>query len=945
MAYDLFDRKHEILVAGGGLTGWAAAVTSARAGRQVLLVSRRAQLGWEITCTLNGHLGGNRNSPLAGEMLSRLADQGAADGTTVYPPAVELLLHQMAEEAGLELLLYATPLCPVQTQGGRIAGILVGGKSGQHTLRADLVVDATDTALLARDAGLPIRQAGDVPGRSVIMLNGLSESLAETIDLGPCGPATSISVRPSLYSGEAVVEFTLPTASPADAHLAVPQVLAFVRERVPATGGALVTTMSVEPLPLAPQYTCEQGGDLLGRAGLRVAGPATEGDTAADLIARGEAAGRAAAEAWAATDDSSPADAGSLLPAPPHEEADVVVVGGGTAGAVAAIAAARQGAKTTLLEPLTYLGGIGTGGGIHIYYHGVSGGLQDELDRRVAELSPLFIGPHDLTGWNNQAFHPDAKKVALLQMATEAGVRLEFATTATGVMTESFDSPLSDSKAVARLASGGKPPVCVTAVVAAGPDGVRVCQAPVFVDSTGDGDVAAMAGAQFTYGREGDGLLHAFSQSAGRIEPAKDADGNETGQLRMVIVNFDAGYVDPDDLTDLTRARGIGLNPLRLERWTDDQRWTYIAPHLGLRQGRQIVGDYRLTLGDEILGQQFPDAIAYAVSHYDNHAFDYENESDSGAIWAWLLGQWQRRIGCEVPYRCLLPQRVEGLLVACRALSLTQDAHYQLRMQRDMQRIGEAAGIAAALAARQGATPRGIDVAELQAVLRDLGALNEQDRPRPALAEATAEELVERLGSAEPFDAAWQLAHGHQDSLPVLRRSLESDLPARRFWSAATLAMAGDASGAAELVAAVRERRDDKPQGHRKVGQWLPSIVLLGRVGEKSALPVLCEVLEDRDAPTDAVMAAVLALGRIGDPSAELAIRKLLGRSDLDAVRRLQVSVGVKYPTTEDIRWQVDLTAAEALARMGRPDASIAEPYLEDQRAYVRRRARQVVAM
>ena len=453
-----------------------------------------------------------------------------------------------------------------------------------------------------------------------------------------------------------------------------------------------------------------------------------------------------------------------------------------------------------------------------------------------------------------------------------------------------------------------------------------------------------MAGAQFTYGREGDGLLHAFSQSAGRIEPVKDADGNETDQLRMVIVNFDVGYVDPDDLTDLTRARGIGLHPLRLQRWTDDQRWTYIAPHLGLRQGRQIVGDYRLTLGDEILGRQFPDAITYTVGHYDNHAFDYENESDGGAIWAWLLGQWQRRIGCEVPYRCLLPRQIEGLLVACRALSLTQDAHYQLRMQRDMQRIGEAAGIAAALAARRGATPRGIDVAELQAILRDLGALREADRPRPALPDASTDELIERLGSAEPSEAAWQLAHGHDDALPVLRQSLESDAPARRFWSAATLAMAGDASGVSELVAAVRQRRDDKPQGRRQVGQWLPSIVLLGRVGDKSAVPVLCEVLEDRDAPTDAVMAAVRALGRIGDPSAEPAIRKLLGRSDLDVVRRLQVSVGVKHPTSEDIRWQVDLAAGEALARMGRPDASLAEPYLADQRAYVRRRARQVMA-
>ena len=309
MAFDVFDRRHEVLVAGGGLTGWAAAVTAARAGRKALLVSRRAQLGWEITCTLNQRLAGDDHSLLAQEILRRLADCGAASGTLVCPPAVELLLHQMAEGAGVELLLYATPLCPVATRDGRIAGILAGGKSGQHTLRADLVVDATDTALLARDAGLPIRQAGKVPGRSVIMLNGLSEPLGEAIRLGPCGPATEVTVRPSLWDGEAAIEYTIKTSAVIDAHLAVPQILSFVRQRVPAASGAMVTTMSVEPLPLAPQYTCEPDADLQKRVGLFVAGPAAEGDMAADLIARGEAVGRAAAEAWAATDDAPLADA------------------------------------------------------------------------------------------------------------------------------------------------------------------------------------------------------------------------------------------------------------------------------------------------------------------------------------------------------------------------------------------------------------------------------------------------------------------------------------------------------------------------------------------------------------------------------------------------------------------------------------------------------------
>ncbi|MBN2581942.1 MAG: FAD-dependent oxidoreductase [Planctomycetes bacterium] len=957
MAHDVFDRKHEILVAGGGLCGWAAALTAARAGRNVLLVSRRAQLGWEIALTQALQLADDPSPPLGGlaaELLRNLADQNAARDGLLCPPAAELMMHQMAEEAGVELLLYAAPLCPVQDDDGRITGILVGCKSGQHALRADLVVDATDTLLLARDAGLPLRRADSVPARLTVMLNGLDEPLAEAVDLGPCGPATSVVVRPSLWSGEAAIQFTMPTDSIVDAHLAVPQVLHAVRDREAAVRGALVTTMSVEPLPLSPRVAADPQAEPASRQGLLLAGPVRTSDDAdqagacspAALIALGESVGAAAAKAHVPQDDAPLDEAGSLLPPPPHERADVIVLGGGTAGAVAAIAAARHGADTLLVEPLTYLGGIGTGGGIHMYYHGRTGGLQDEIDRRAGELSPLFMGRHELKAWDNHCFHPDAKKVALLELATEAGVRLALGATATGVIAERYEPTDWRSKALVRRGTtDSETPARVTAVVSAGPEGVRFCEAAAFVDSTGDGDVAAMAGAEFVYGREGDGLLHAFSQSAGAVEPAKDDQGQPLDRLKMVIVNFDAGYVDPDDVTDLTRGRGLGLRHLRQSAWADDARWTYIAPHLGLRQGRQIVGDYQLTLGDQVAGRQFPDVIGYAFSHYDNHAIDYENESDGGAMWVWLLGQWRKLMGCEIPYRCLLPRRVEGLLVACRALSLTQDAHHQLRMQRDMQRIGEVAGIAAALAARQGLTPRTIDVAELQGILRKCGALRESDRPLPALPEGTAEQLVERLGEDKPFDAAWQLARDHQETLPALRDALRSDVPAQRFWSAATLAMAGDASGAGELIAAVRERRDDTLNARKAAPQWMSSIVLLGRVGSREAVPALCEVLQDGEATLSAVIAAVRALGRIGDASAEKAVRGVLTRKNLDTRRFLQFSMGNRAQVAEEARWQLDLAVAEALSRMGRPDRSLAEPYLDDERAYVRRRARTVLAM
>src|SRR5690606_29689073 len=102
--------------------------------------------------------------------------------------------------------------------------------------------------------------------------------------------------------------------------------------------------------------------------------------------------------------------------------------GAGTGGALAAIAAAREGAQVLAMDPLPYAGGIGAGGGIHWYYYGVKGGLQEEVDQRTREIGPLF-GPVAQV----QGFHPDAKKVMIEQMLHESGARLVTGATLYGV--------------------------------------------------------------------------------------------------------------------------------------------------------------------------------------------------------------------------------------------------------------------------------------------------------------------------------------------------------------------------------------------------------------------------------------------------------------------------------------------------------------------------------
>jgi len=210
---------------------------------------------------------------------------------------------------------------------------------------------------------------------------------------------------------------------------------------------------------------------------------------------------------------------------------DVAMAGAGTGGVLAAVASGRAGASTCAIEPLPFTGGIGTGGGIHYYYFGVKGGMQEELDQRTRELMPLFGLATQIAG-----FHPDAKKLALDAMLSAAGVTL-------------FD----ESTLVAVERVGRR----VTSAIIATPRGPVRIQASAWIDGTGDGDVCARAGARSAFGRLGDGLPHAYSQSSGR---ARVRDG----KVKMEVINYDAGWVDPCNDDDLTRARVEGISQYTL---------------------------------------------------------------------------------------------------------------------------------------------------------------------------------------------------------------------------------------------------------------------------------------------------------------------------------------------------------------------------------------------
>ncbi|HIE26108.1 TPA: FAD-dependent oxidoreductase [Candidatus Poribacteria bacterium] len=923
MIEDLYD----IVVIGGGLCGFASAIKAAWNGRKVLLVERRPALGWESTWAFQLDFDG-ADSTVARRIKDELSKVGGLRENRADAPILEIVLDRMALEAGVSVLLYSYPVRLIFRDDAAF-GVVIGNKSGEQIVRAKVIVDATEEALLWRQTDVKVHSSLNIPpAKQTIFFNHAEGEMELPLDL-----SGGVVLKPSVWGSEVCVEFEIEKSDPLVAKRRMPDILKLVREEMPQLKDAIVTHAGNEPFPITPMIhfdsVVSKHPEIKNFLGAGIWASVAE-NTPAGRLALGEEIGEMASACQGIEEFPSEMMTGSFI-SEPEVMSDVLVVGGGTGGAIAAIAAGRQDAKTTLIEASPSLGGIGTGGAIHSYYYGVNGGIQDEVDERVKNLTPLFVGK-----WGVRGFHPLVKKLVLQQMAEEAGVDILLNTVVTGVLRAGgvrIQRRTETGTSIA-IAEGKEEMNELLGVIAVGTAGISAYGAKVFIDSTGDGDVAVMAGAPFIIGREKDNLPHAFSQSSGSL----DQDGN------LAHNNFDAGYVDTSDVEDLTRGRRLGINQYWREKFTADNRLLYLAPIIGIRQSIQIIGEYQLTLADEIAGRRFEDAVSFTMAHYDNHCHDYENESDEAALWVWTLGNWQERIGCEVPYRCMLPKNVDGLLLACRALSVTYDAHMEFRMQNDIQRIGEVAGIAAAMAAKQGISPREIDVTELQATLKETGILDEKYRPKPAISERQTLQLPasEELDLEAAKELVWISSQRDAQSALALKNMLNSDNPHIRFRASAALAWHGLADGVPELLQCVVEKREDETEGRKAVPLWQAAITFLGIARDKKAVPALIGVLEDEAAGLDALIGAVRSLGRIGDESAIPALVQFLKRENLPTQRVMHSGMG----TVEDAKWQLELTAAEALSQLGAPleeVRQIIEPYLSDARAYVRRYATKIL--
>lgn len=423
---------------------------------------------------------------------------------------------------------------------------------------------------------------------------------------------------------------------------------------------------------------------------------------------------------------------------PVLDRCEVLVVGGGPAGTMAAIAAARAGADTVLLERHGFFGGNLTAAGIDTIYGLYSvgenpvktiGGLPDELIERLEVQNACYERKNTYGAGIGLTFGIEQMKLALEDMVAGAGVRMYYHAFVPDVIRDVQGRP--------------------TGVIVASKSGLQRVEAKLLIDTSGDADIVARAGGGYEMPGEVGPVqscttvffmanvqverARAFGKQAmweamqagvetGKYDlPRTEGSFHATPDPTMIEANMTRiGNVDSTDVGSITAAEMAGRKQTQeyvrfLKENVPGFEEAYLVKtgsHVGVREGRRMIGDYVLTREDVIDGRKFPDAVIRCGQPIEDH------HSGSDTRWVYV-----RDFGFyDIPYRCLLPQGLENVLTAGRCLSATHDAHASARSSGTAMGMGQAAGIAAAMALEGHTSIREIDIQVLQNKLRALGA-------------------------------------------------------------------------------------------------------------------------------------------------------------------------------------------------------------------------------
>ena len=434
---------------------------------------------------------------------------------------------------------------------------------------------------------------------------------------------------------------------------------------------------------------------------------------------------------------------------------DLIICGAGPAGTAAAITAARKGLNVCLIERYGFAGGMATSALInpwmgHWFWnkeekkmYSLIGGFFKEL---VTALRQQQAIGSQLTP---AAFDEERLKYIYDQLLIQAGVKVLYHSTL-------IDASLSSSK--------------LTKIKVYSKQGIEDIEGKFFIDATGDGDLAKLAGCDYSFGRPSDGLTQAMTVSfrmgnvdkdsltkAGNLKEARALidpyfqKARSNGTLNYPYRDFIHFYDYPHpgilhfNMTRINKVSGLSNEDLTTAEMAGRSQavtisdWliktvpffknaflSKLATQVGVRETRHIHGLYTMTHDDIAAGRKFDDAIVRSNYFIDIHSptssgFDHEKKGSKGAVkqsYAPPSGDYY-----EVPYRSIVPKGIDNMLIACRALSATHESSAAIRVMATMTGIGQAAGLAIAEASQAGSNLANVDGAKIK---QQLGYLNQE---------------------------------------------------------------------------------------------------------------------------------------------------------------------------------------------------------------------------
>ena len=888
VAYDV-----DVVVVGGASAGVAAACEARRSGASVFLISDRPYVGVDLCA--HQHLWLEPGE----EPTSELDKAIFGKDRWATPLAVKKAMDEALLRASVPYLTgcYATEA--LFDEHGNIAGIVMANRSGRQAVKAKVVIDGSRHAAIARQTSATFREFN--PGMKTfqfIVVGGKmqrGEQLSgRTLDITYDSPTSrrGLVVKYPVY--EYTVSIDMKDGSPASFAAAeqeirnlvigrgakdCSEVLYFLPDgtvvgesRIEGSwpGAAQCDLSAYRPRGVSRLYVLSAYADMDKAAAKKMLRPL-------EFMAIGRRIGREAATMAKALSSPGRVQVGgsstgsgpvnfigedstglrtskelgvinsSSRPLFVFGQYDVVVVGGGTSGAPAGISAARRGSKTLVIEYLDELGGVGTAGLIGSYWRGNRRGFTQEVDDGFGA---------------GERWDVVAKSEWLRRELLKSGAAIWFCSFGYGAI-------VADGR--------------VTGVVVATPQGRGVVLAKTVVDATGNADIAFCAGAETQFSVSALGVLSV--QLAGF--PHRNLGDNYNNTCYTMVDDTDV--VDVWHLmTSMRLAYGKSQGP---------QVPYDVAQLVDSRERRRIIGEYVLTTQDILNQRTHPDTISQHMSNFDAAAFP-----DSAMLLAYDMKGPDFRV--DMPYRCLLPKGLDGILVVGLGASAERDAMTLVRMQADLQNQGYAAGMAAAMAAKLDGCTRKIDIKQVQQQMVQEGVLEPRvlhDRDSYPMSEsviARAVGSVRRLSQqhdqsgstvSETMKALAVIMAHPKESIPLLRDAYEqTSIHNEKINYARILALLGDNTGVPILTAEV-DAKTEWDEGYpytsgRDVGNVFSDldrlIIALGYSRDPRALePVLrkATILEPSTVLSH-YKAVALALRHLKSPQAVGPLVKLLAQ-------------------------------------------------------------------